>query len=206
MSVVEIALLRAFKPVETAMQLLLRDLPYLKPVLEQAAGSPFFFLRCSEDPACVYVLSQWPSIEAHERFMKTPESAELLETFSDVGEFMWRFYLSCELEDLPLDVPVVSIARHFVTERRKREFEQTFQRSKKPLQEFTAPRKVACGWRIDKDGTRKDDEWVVFTGWDRVGQQTEFAQSPGFQEYARLRDVSRKYEARHVMKLQLPTP
>lgn len=79
---------------------------------------------------------------------------------------------------------------------RKAEFESIFKAGAPHLGEYTAPYSYAGGWRIDKDG--EDEEFVLFSGWNKVEEHIGFAESDAFQEFEKIKSFIKGAEIKHV--------
>lgn len=79
---------------------------------------------------------------------------------------------------------------------RKAEFDNLFKAAALHLGEYTAPYSYAGGWRIDKDG--EDEEFVLFTGWNKVEEHFGFAESEAFEEFEKIKSLVKGAEIKHV--------
>ena len=78
----------------------------------------------------------------------------------------------------------------------KAEFERIFKAGASRLGDYTAPYSYAGGWRIDKEGD--DEEFVLFTGWNTVEDDFEFAESESFKEFGEIKGIIKGAEIKHV--------
>lgn len=96
----------------------------------------------------------------------------------------------------PLSAPIVGVARCFIEQSNKAEFDRLFAAGLPDLQAFTAPYPCHGGWRIDKDG--KDEEFVLFTGWNSVEHHQEFYKSETSKEFAKTKSVIKGTDVKHL--------
>lgn len=94
---------------------------------------------------------------------------------------------------VPLDASGIVITRYFVESGRKEEFQRVFDSGAPHLGRDAASCSYCGGWRIDKEGD--DEEFVVFSGWDRGKESGAFERSGKFEE---VKDVAKGVEIRHV--------
>ena len=78
----------------------------------------------------------------------------------------------------------------------KEEFDATFKNGASHLGGYTAPFSYAGGWRIDKEG--EDEEFVLFSGWNKVADHFGFAESDEFKEFGKIKNVLKGAEIKHV--------
>lgn len=97
---------------------------------------------------------------------------------------------------IPLNAPVLGISRYFVEASKKAEFERIFNAGASRLGDYTAPYSYASGWRVDKEG--EDEEFVLFTGWNKVEDHFGFAQSDAFKEFGKIKGAIKGAEIKHV--------
>lgn len=97
---------------------------------------------------------------------------------------------------IPLNAPVLGISRYFVEAGKKDEFESIFKAGASHLGEYTAPYSYAGGWRIDKEG--EDEEFVLFSGWNKVEDHFGFAESDAFKEFGKIKGAIKGAEIKHV--------
>lgn len=95
-----------------------------------------------------------------------------------------------------MDAPIIAISRYFVTADNKDEFDVVFKNGAPHLGAYTAPFSYAGGRRIDKEG--EDEEFVLFSGWNKVEDHFEFAESDAFNEFGRIKNLVKGAEIKHV--------
>ncbi|KAL9614091.1 MAG: hypothetical protein Q9167_001376 [Letrouitia subvulpina] len=114
----------------------------------------------------------------------------------------WMFYVDVEKRLLPLDVPIISIARYFVSRAQKEGFVEQFRAVEHFLGEYVAPKLEKYGWRIDNEGSGKE-ECVLFAGWDDVESHYAFAKTQRFEGFSKIRKYMTGAEIKHAMGLDL---
>ncbi|KAF2140304.1 uncharacterized protein K452DRAFT_289057 [Aplosporella prunicola CBS 121167] len=203
MPVTELALLRLQAGTTRADAGLTGNLRKAKQTMEAFTGHAFHFYTQLEDPALVYIIGAWDSPEQHlHHFIPTPANQHLLTLLRDQLTVDCMFHVALEPCDIPLDAPVLAIARHFVARDMRPHFADTFAQAKRPLVDFTRPKNVVGGWRVEKEADSKE-EWVLFTGWDDVDQHSKFAESDGFKEYSKIRGFITGAEIKHAVRWDL---
>ncbi|KAJ5380604.1 uncharacterized protein N7496_003032 [Penicillium cataractarum] len=197
MPITEFALLRLKEQEPSAKtKSSLRDV-----VKQQSAWSkhPVNFLRQIEDSGLVYLLGGWASVAEHfGDWITSAPNQRLLAELKDAIDIEWLFHLDIDpsARNIPLDAPVLGITRYFVEASRKDEFESIFQAGAPHLGEYTAPYSYAGGWRIDKDG--EDEEFVLFSGWNKVEDHFGFAESDAFKEFGKIKSAIKGAEIKHA--------
>ncbi|OMP82662.1 hypothetical protein BK809_0006972 [Diplodia seriata] len=203
MTVTELALLRLKSGASFDDPTLRASLQKAKRAMEDFTRQPFHYFVQIEDPSYLYIVGSWPSVTNHfEEWIPSPANQDLLELLKDQISVDFMFHLDVEKPRLPLDAPVIAIGRHFVASDRRADFSHTFGAVKHNVEDFTAPRKVAGGWRIEKEADEKE-EWVLFTGWDEVAQHGKFGESEPFQEYARIKEFVSGFDIKHAKILEV---
>lgn len=97
---------------------------------------------------------------------------------------------------IPVDAPVIAVSRYFVEAAQKAEFDHAFKNGAPNLGAYTAPFTYSGGWRIDKEGD--DEEFVLFSGWNKMKDHFGFAETEGFKEFAKIKSVIKGAEIKHV--------
>jgi len=171
MTVTELVILQALAdsngkvPSET----LLANLKSAKQVLESNSGYNFSFFQQIEDPTVIYNLGAWSSTTAHECFLPSPQNLALLELFKgqiDIENIlMYHLELDANATPFPLNAPAISVNRHFIKHGQRDAFQKRFEEVKPLLQDYTKPRPIAGGWRIEKE-EEDEEEWVLISGFD----------------------------------------
>jgi heme-degrading monooxygenase HmoA len=174
-----------------------------------------YLLTQIEDPSYIYILGKWESVAQHvDEWMPSPTNQKVMRELSGNLEVVWLQHFDCDPslgvsdtaeggtdEGIPYDAPVVAIGRYFISPFTKAGFETTFAEAKHHLKEFKGPRKIAGGWRVDKEvdesGNAKE-EYVQFTGWDTVEEHSSVAESEGFKDFARIKHFMQGAEMKHA--------
>lgn len=97
---------------------------------------------------------------------------------------------------VPLDAPVIAISRYFVEHAKKAEFDTAFKNGESYLGAHTAPFTYSGGWRLDKEGD--DEEFVLFSGWNKVEDHYGFAETEGFKEFGKIKGALNGAEIKHL--------
>lgn len=168
--------------------------------MESFDGRPFYWYTQIEDPSIFYIVGSWASVQRHrQEWLPSAANHGLLGGLVIVD---WMFHVKVAQDQLPLDAPVMAIGRHFIKPGAHVEFEETFGSVKHHVANYTAPRGVAGGWRVEKEAEDQED-WVLFTGWPGSAKHSEFAETPEFKEYASIKHFVEKIEVKHATKLDL---
>ncbi|KAJ5671955.1 hypothetical protein N7507_001082 [Penicillium longicatenatum] len=160
---------------------------------------PARFFRQVEDPQRFYITGGWESIAVHAGDWITSETNQkYLGQSKDDVDVEWMFHLDMDpaTSPIPLDAPVIAISRYFVTASNKDEFDALFKNAVPDLGAYTAPYSYAGGWRIDKEG--EDEEFVLFSGWNKVEDHFGFAESEAFKKFGVIKKVLKGAEIKHV--------
>ncbi|KAF8908368.1 hypothetical protein CPB85DRAFT_1436153 [Mucidula mucida] len=201
MAILELALLR-LKP-GVNIDATLPNLRHARTAMQQSAGGghAFYYYQQVEDPTLVYIVGSWPSVAYHyDVFIPSAENKQVLELLKDQIGVDWLIHVDVDPKSIPLDTPMIAIARHFIKDGEKKEhFDMTFASSKPPLIDTTEG-KLAGGWRLDKEDGGKD-EWVLFTGWGSLEDHAKFGNSEEFKQYAKIRNHLASFEVRHAKLL-----
>ncbi|KAJ6160729.1 hypothetical protein N7470_004125 [Penicillium chermesinum] len=159
---------------------------------------PVTFFSQTEDSSFVYLLGGWESVEVHTNdWITSATNQRLLGVFAEDLSVEWMFHLNLDPASsaIPLEAPVVAIARFFVEPSKKAEFETTLAAGLTHLGAYIAPLTYAGGWRLDKEG--EDEEYVLFTGWNSVEDHFKFAETESFKEYAKIKPLLKGSEIKH---------
>lgn len=210
MAVTELACLRLASEKSPSPDLL-EKLAKARSVMEKASGYEFHYYRCIENPELIYIIGAWPSVDIHmQEFIPSPANQDLLAILKDDIAVEWMFHLDIDQtkHKLPLHRPTVGIVRHFIKDGQKDQFQKTFKENKHHLESFIGGEEaVVGGYRLDfgfdpsLESDRNDDEFVLFTGWNDVEQHGSFAETEGFEKYARIRDHIRGADIKHAVRL-----
>jgi heme-degrading monooxygenase HmoA len=122
------------------------------------------FYNSIEDPAEIYVLGVWPSLEAHLEFLASPARNDVLGSQESLLEFCWTVHVEMGSMDLlPLDAPVLVIEKLDFSGDRGDAYVQAVTDHVQKLRS-SHRFKVAHGWRCDL--STGSHEALVFSGWD----------------------------------------
>ncbi|KAF2035359.1 hypothetical protein EK21DRAFT_106898 [Setomelanomma holmii] len=161
-------------------QLRLRGLPADDPQLLQSLSivrgklqTNSRFYSCIEDPTLLYILGIWPNLDAHHRFLASPERDEVLGPEESMLDFQWSVHVELDsMNSLPLDAPILALEILAVREDCVEEFDQAATKHAQALQ-GSNPFKVAHGWRCDaRTGSH---EALIFTGWNNTQAHVTFS-------------------------------
>lgn len=79
---------------------------------------------------------------------------------------------------------------------KKAEFDTAFKNGESYLGAHTAPFTYSGGWRLDKEGD--DEEFVLFSGWNKVEDHYGFAETEGFKEFGKIKGALNGAEIKHL--------
>ncbi|KAJ5959399.1 uncharacterized protein N7479_006549 [Penicillium vulpinum] len=199
MPVTELALLRrkAQVPSSSAKSTLLEA----QKLQTEYSGHQVTYLRQIEDPESFYLLGGWESVEKHTRggqWIQSETNQNLLAKVKDSLDISWMFHLDLDpsTSKIPLDAPIIAITRCFVEASKKDEFDAAFKVGLADLNAYTAPFTSCGGWRIDKEG--EDEEFVLFSGWNKVQDHFDFAGSEASTEFKKIQALMKGAEGKHV--------
>jgi len=202
--VLELASLRLNEGTKVTDEYLLSILRQAKQAMEASSGlGDFLYLQQVEDPAIIYIVGRWPSVAYHyDVFIPSAVNQHILKALADKVSVEWLFHVDVSQNILPFTkAPVTAIVRHFLAPGERPAFDATFARYNSPLTNATNSR-MEGGWRVDKEEEAKE-EWVLFTGWERVEEHTAFGDSEEFKEYAKIKDHLVGAEVKHAVTLHL---
>ncbi|KAI4210544.1 MAG: hypothetical protein LQ351_006611 [Letrouitia transgressa] len=200
MAVTELALLRLQSNAAADDPSVRMRLGAAKKALEEFTQRTYHFFSQTEDPKYIYVIVEWMSVQQH--IDASPTLQRLLEDFKDLISVEWMFHVDVEEKCLPLDAPIISIARYFVSGAQKGAFAEQLSNVEHFLRESVAPNPEKHGWRIDKEDPDKE-ECVLFTGWDDVESHHAFAKTEAFKEFSKIKEHMTGAEIKHAARLEL---
>ncbi|KAJ5093752.1 hypothetical protein N7456_009613 [Penicillium angulare] len=160
---------------------------------------PARFFRQTEDSSFIYILGGWESTAVHAGEWITSETNQkYLGQLKDDVDIEWMFHLNIDpsTSAIPLDAPVIAVSRYFVDASKKADFDAAFKNGAPYLGAHTAPFSYAGGWRIDKEGD--DEEFVLFSGWNKPEDHYAFAETEGFKEFGKIKNSLKGAEIKHV--------
>ncbi|KAJ5581316.1 hypothetical protein N7450_007617 [Penicillium hetheringtonii] len=196
MAVTELALLRLKAPEPSAVSR--KDLRAAQQGQSEYSGHPVKFLRSVEDQSDFFLIGGWESVDQHRgEWIISEMNQRLLGKLKDAVDVKWMFHLDIDPSaPVPFSAPIIGVARCFVEQSNKAEFDRLFAAGFEDLKIFTAPYPCFGGWRIDKEG--EDEEFVLFTGWNSVEQHQEFYKSELSREFAKTKSVIKQTDVKHV--------
>jgi heme-degrading monooxygenase HmoA len=193
MPILELTQLR-LKGVAPSDPSLLESLSFARGRLK--TGSKFY--ACIEDPSLIFILGLWPSAEAHTRFLASPMRAEILGPQEEFLEFRWGVHMELDgMESLPLDAPILAIARLVIKGGEETAYEQATTKDAQVVSEHTRPYNVVNGYRC---GSEPDNlrEALVFTGWKSVESHEAFLSQASANEDSGFPAIQGLYESMDV--------
>ncbi|KAF2200445.1 hypothetical protein GQ43DRAFT_73084 [Delitschia confertaspora ATCC 74209] len=202
MPILEVCELRLRKGVSVSDPKLLKNLQYVRSQL----GTNSQFYQCIVDPALIYILGLWPSLDAHNAFLASPEKQRVLGPQEDQMEFQWAVHVELDaVESLPLDAPVMAIARVFIshggTNTYRKENDGAIAKQVSNIFEATKPYKATYGWRLDAE--QGSSEVLVFSGWESAEAYATYTLRAGWEtEYAELRDQCVGIQVHHGRNIE----
>ncbi len=114
---------------------------------------------------------------------------------------MYHLELDATATPLPLDASAISISRHFIKNGQREAFQSRLEKMKALLQDYTRPRPVAGGWRIEKEA-ENEEEWVLFSGFDNVEHHFGFEKADEFRKYRSTVEDVGSFEEKHVRRVE----
>ncbi|KAL4985517.1 hypothetical protein BDW68DRAFT_164961 [Aspergillus falconensis] len=151
-----------------------------------------------EDPSYIYIVGKWDSVAQHmEEWVPSQQNQEIMAGLSEGLELVWIQHIDLASdsadEAIPYSAPVVAIGRYSITVENREGFVKTFTETKHHLKTFKQRRNISGGWSVDRD-----EQFVLFSGWETVDEHFSFVQSGGFKEFGRIREFIREAEIRHA--------
>jgi hypothetical protein len=145
-------------------------------------GAIFRWEHCVEDPALIYYVGDWGSVDEHRvQFANSADNKRLEGLLG--GEVTINQYFHLALDQSRVDVrgaldgKGVAVLRHFVKPASRVEVDRLWQMKLPDLNvRFGGEGKVVAGWRIDKAAEDKD-ELVVFVGLESKDQRLDAGQT-----------------------------
>jgi heme-degrading monooxygenase HmoA len=214
MTITEIALLLLSSGITLDNTDLRSNLSLAKKTMDHFTGYNFYYMQQIEDPAYIYIIGEWDSLDQHMKgFIPGPDNQALLEDLKDLLTVTWLEHIDASHAELPLPKDerrkgqalrgemVWSIGRHFVKSGEKDAFKETFEENKQYLQEYVTEGRVSGGWRVDKEEGK--EEYVLFSPWKSVEQHMGFGKTEGFQKYGRIRKHIDGAEIKHARLLDI---
>jgi heme-degrading monooxygenase HmoA len=199
MPVLEVCQLRLRQGVSASDDALLKNLSAVRATLKTNSR----FYHCIEDPSLIYILGIWPTLDAHKEFLASPESKKILGSQDDQLEFQWMLHMELEdMELLPLDAPVMAIARLFIKgEKHIEEYQRLVDKYRATIADGARGYKVVHGWRYDVEPGKQES--LMFSGWESLEAHKTFtAKMRKNEEYASLCDNYEGMEVRHARDME----
>jgi len=212
MPITELALLRLSSNV--TIDDVRAKLAHAKKVMQDYTGRTFYYFQQTEDPTYIYIIGEWDSLDQHmNHFIPTKENQAVLVGLEDMLSVEWLLHFDASHAELPLPKTeaekakakagelVISIVRHSVRAAAKDAFEQTFEANKHYVQDYLTEGMMGGGWRVDKKDGK--EEWVLICPYTSVQQHLDFAQTPEFEKYVRIREHIDGAEIKHAKLLDI---
>ncbi|KAG9205894.1 hypothetical protein G6514_006170 [Epicoccum nigrum] len=210
MPITELALLHLSPGVAIDDSNLRSGLAHAKNVMQTYTGRTFYYLQQVEDPAYIYIIGEWDSLDQHiNKFIPSADNQAVLADLQDVLTVEWLLHIDVPHAQLSLPgadgakpkAPVYAIGRHFMKDGQREQYEQTYEAEKHHLQDFVSEGSIGGGWRIDREGNK--EEFVPITPWASVEQHFSFAKTEGFAEYKKITDYITGAEIKHACILDI---
>jgi heme-degrading monooxygenase HmoA len=127
------------------------------------------FYTCIEDNSLLYILGEWPSLEAHKAFLSSPERETVLKPQEEVADFAWCEHIEMSESmntTLPLDAQVLALARLWIKPDATscEKFEKLMRKYRDEIVTGSSAEVLFDGWRVDQ--VEGEKEYVVLSGWD----------------------------------------
>lgn len=189
MPVTELGFFRLKPTVKITSPLLLHNLLAAKQTCEAFTarnsgnkGAVFRWEHCVEDPALIYYVGDWGSVDEHRvQFVNSDDNKRLEGLLGDEVTIDQYFHLALDQSRIDvrgaLDGKGVAVLRHFVKPGYRAEVDKLWEMELPDLNtRFGGEGKVVGGWRIDKVAEDKD-ELVVFVGLESKDQRLDAGQT-----------------------------
>jgi hypothetical protein len=208
MSVLEILQLRIKSTLSPTDPSILTSLIQVRTSLrEKVHNTNSKFYQCIEDSSLIYVFGLWPSLQTHHSFLSSHERPSVLAPQEDTLEFNWVIHIPLSsMDELPLDAPVLCIARLFLKpdEGHVTRYERTVEKYREKVKQMTAPYRVVHVWRVDPEEGEK--EGVMITGWRDVEAHPEamkrLAGEGGNEDYATVGECYNGVDVKYARNLE----
>ena len=165
MPVLELAQLRLLPGQGLQDETLISVLRRASKAMQDFSGCPFYFLHSIDNPDHVYVLGEWPSVEAHVKdFIPGEENQNIVNEVKDRVEIVRLGHFDVRLEQVPTRADEIKIARWVMSPGKvKANYETLFEGNKEEG--------YVGGWRVDPidapylgEGAVGKEEYVCFEG------------------------------------------
>jgi hypothetical protein len=163
MPVLELAQLRLLPGKGLQDETLVSALRRATKAMQDFSGRPFYFLHSIDNPDKVYVLGEWPSVEAHVKdFIPGEENQNIVNEVKDRVEIVRLGHFNVGLEQVPTSADEIRIARWMMSPGEvKANYKTVFKRNEEDG--------YVSGWRVDPidapylgEGTVGKEEYVCF--------------------------------------------
>jgi heme-degrading monooxygenase HmoA len=171
------------------------------------------FYTSLEDNSHLYILGEWPSLDAHKDFLASPEREAVLKPQDQLADFVWCEHYGTKGSMgsvIPLEADVLVLDRRWVKhdEKAGEGFERVVRRYREEVV-MGSVGVVFDGWRTDQrevegEGAR---EYVMVSGWESKNQHLELRETaqrdvPEFAGVGRYYDVSKGDQGVEVVHLR----
>ncbi|KAF1944523.1 hypothetical protein EJ02DRAFT_452385 [Clathrospora elynae] len=214
MTITEIALLYLTSGITVDNAALRSNLSHAKTVMQNYTGHTFYYLQQIEDPAYVYIIGEWESLDQHmNHFIPSSDNQVVLESLKDALTVVRLEHIDAPHADLPLPKNetqlekarcgelIWSIVRHFVKDGEKQKFQDTFDTNKQYMQDYITEGTIGGGWRIDREYSK--EEFVLLEPWKSVEQHLKFGKTDDFKKYGQIREHIDGAEIKHAKLLDI---
>lgn len=193
-AITELATLRILPSVTPSNMELCRVLKRSIDTLTTFSGQPFSIYQQVEDAQVLYLIGHWESLEQHHNYLISVENLQLLDELKSLLAVESMYHASCAKSEVPVAAPVLCIARYYVNDAEG--FKPVWATARKSLEAYTAPHRVASGWRLD--GAEDQPELDVFTGYEAVEQHERFPHTKGWAEYSKIKEWVKNFDIKHA--------
>lgn len=106
------------------------------------------------------------------------------------------------MEEVPLDAPVLGIARLFIKKEGVEAYQAVVDRYGSVIEQGTKPYKPFAAWRVDCEEGKY--EYLVITGWEKEGDHAVFTQKTRqeYPEYAAVRENYEGMDVKHARDME----
>ena len=165
------------------------------------------FYTCLEDSSLLYILGEWPSLDAHKAFLGGPERESVLKPQDELAEFVWceHFEMEGRIGDvIPLEAQLLVLDRRWVKLKSCGKFEGVVRRYREEVV-MGSVGVVFDGWRVDQ--REEEREYAMVSGWESREQHLQWRETtrrdvPEFAAVGRYYDVSKGEGGMEVVHLR----
>jgi quinol monooxygenase YgiN len=147
------------------------------PEVRSATQIEYVFYTSIEDPTIFFILGVWPSMDAYDVFVKSPERPSVLALLDEFSTFEWVEHMDFgtrSIADLPITAPVMTVTRAFLKGGKNPEqYYGKIDSLKAPIEEETKPWPTVFSWTIDT--TPDLHKWLMFVGWRSKKHHQDYA-------------------------------